>query len=306
MDLRLESNYTSQRISNYVTRRQLFSAVPRRYHARQIDERKTQMARRTNAQRVKLLAAQRIFSCAFFFAPLGAVAAPAKDAKEVYSEDFDAPVGTKFPQWTSSAIEFRSAVNPPGQGPPVEGKIEPSPIVNSESANGTQRFLGEFGGPKIGTPADPGWNRTAVRERVRLQLDDLPPHRALRVAFDLYVLKSWDGNSPQYGPDRLKLAVDGGPTLVDTSFSNNHKVERQGSYQDYPKPKSAPQTGAKSTDTQGFEFFGDAIYRLEFEFPHHDATLALEFTSDLFEGKGTGDESWGIDNLKIETLETAR
>jgi hypothetical protein len=220
-------------------------------------------------------------------------------AKEIYSEDFNAPVGTRFPNWSSSTIVFESAADPPGKG-----ELKPVEIVNSQPHKGAQRFLGEFGGPKIGSPADPGYNRTAVKQQIRFELVDLPPHRALQLSFDLYVLKSWDGNSPQYGPDRLRLAVDGGPTLFDTTFSNNHKVERQGSYQDYPKRRSLPQTAAHSTNTQGYEFFGDAIYQFEFEFPHQQDTLGLDFSSDLFEGKGTADESWGIDNMRIETVES--
>ena len=181
------------------------------------------------------------------------------------------------------------------------GRDRGAAITNGESPNRAQRFLGEFGGPKIGTAADPGYNRTLVDQTVTLTLRDLPPHRAVRVAFDLYVLKSWDGNSKQYGPDRLKIAVAGGPTLLDTSFSNNHKVERQGSFQDYPRPNSTPQTGSVSTNTLAYSFFGDAIYRFEFIFPHRDTTLKLDFASSLFEGKGTDDESCALDNVRVET-----
>jgi hypothetical protein len=220
------------------------------------------------------------------------------NAKEIYSENFDDSVGTAYPEWTSSEISFASTATPPSSG-----KLEPPAITNVESPNGARRFLGEFGGPKIGTPADPGWNRTAVQQQVRFTLSDLPPHEALRIKFDLCILKSWDGNSPQYGPDRLKLSVVGGPTLFDTSFSNNFKVERQGSVQDFPQKNSTPRTSAQSADTLGYDFFGDATYRFEFTIPHRENSLVLEFASDLFEGKGTNDESWGIDNMTVETVD---
>src|SRR2546427_5404288 len=71
------------------------------------------------------------------------------------------------------------------------------------------RFLGEFGGPAIGKPGDAGWNRTRVDQTVSLTLSDLPAHAGLKVSFDLLILKSWDGNSPAYGPDRWSLAVTG-------------------------------------------------------------------------------------------------
>lgn len=282
-------NYTS-----YHAPRQLSAASPRSYHARRIDERMTQVAGGTSTTGDKLLALRWLAACAVAIA----VSSHCALAKEVYSEDFNAPPGTEFSNWTSSNIVFESAASPPGKG-----EVKPVKIENCQSPNGAQRFLGEFGGEKIGSPADPGYNRTAVNQQIRFELADLPPHRGLRLAFDLYILKSWDGNSPQYGPDRLRLATRGGPTLFDTSFSNNHKVERQGSYQDHPIRQSLPQSAAHSTNTLGYEFFGDAIYRLEFEFLHDQGKLTLDFDSDLFEGKGTADESWGIDNMRIETLE---
>lgn len=219
-------------------------------------------------------------------------------AQEIYSENFDAPVGTEYPQWTSSEITFASSESPPGSG-----KLPPQRVTNVDSANGKGRFLGEFGGPKVGSPDDPGWNRTTVQQQVHFTLPDLPPHEALRIKFDLLILKSWDGNSPQYGPDHLRLAVVGEPPLFDTSFSNNFKVERQGSVQNYPRRGSAPQTSAKSANTLGYDFFGDATYRFEFTIPHRENSLTLEFASDLFEGKGTKDESWGIDNMTVETVD---
>jgi hypothetical protein len=222
-------------------------------------------------------------------------------AVEVYSNRFDAPLGSEFPEWTSSPIRFRSAADPPGTG-----ELPPPDVTNVESPNHAQRFLGEFGGPKIGTAADPGYNRTLVEQTIRLALRDLPPHEKLRLSFDLFILKSWDGNSPQYGPDRLRVAVAGGPTLLDTSFSNNHKVEREGSYQDYPVPKSLPQLSAVRTNTLAYDFFGDAIYHIKFDFSHDRSDLEIDFSSALFEGKGTDDESWGIDNVSITTIDRPR
>jgi hypothetical protein len=138
-----------------------------------------------------------------------------------------------------------------------------------------------------------------VQQTVQLGLRDLPPHKAVTVEFDLLILKSWDGNSPWYGRDRFRLRADGGPFLLDTSFSNNPKTEKEGTFQDYPRKGSAPHTGAISGGTLGYTFFGDSIYHFAFTFPHDAKTLALDFSSDLFEGKGTEDESWGLDNVTV-------
>jgi hypothetical protein len=215
-------------------------------------------------------------------------------AAEIYSNDFNGPPGSAYPEWSSSPITYASSTNPPGSG-----VLPPPPVSNTDSTNGTQRFLGEFGGPRIGQPGDPGYNHTRVDQTIRLTLNNLPPHTALRVSFDLLVLKSWDGNSPMYGPDHWSLSVAGGPVLLDTTFSNNHKVNKDGSYQNYPQLEAMPRTGAAQTNTLGYRFFGDSIYPLEFTFPHSGSALKLDFHSSLFEGKGLADESWGLDDVRI-------
>jgi hypothetical protein len=213
----------------------------------------------------------------------------------VYLSDFDGPIGTSLPEWTSSEIRY---VCP--QWPSLAGNL-PAPSVRTTASPRGQRFLGEFGGPPIVRPGALGFNRFRVEQTVRLTLRDLPPHRALRVEFDLLVLKSWDGNSPAYGADRWRFGVKGGPVLLDTTFSNNPKVAAEGSTQDFPQPGSAPHSGAVATGTLGYSaFFADSIYHFSFRFPHTEGDVALEFASSLFEGKGTDDESWGLQKVRVE------
>jgi hypothetical protein len=211
------------------------------------------------------------------------------EIKVVYSNRFDGKVGSSFPEWTSSRITYASRFQPPGSG-----SLEAPTVRTAESPRGRRRFLGEFGGPRLDPKA-----RTRVRQTVRLTLEHLRPHSEASVAFDLLVLKSWDGNSPQYGPDRWSLKVRGGPTLLDTTFSNNPKTETEGTLQDYPRKRSRPQAGAAAVKTLGYDFFGDAAYHLSFTFPHEGEALVLEFSGDLFEGKGTADESWGLDDVRV-------
>jgi hypothetical protein len=227
-------------------------------------------------------------------AALGAAAGG--DAVVVYENEFNDQPGAEFPEWSSSPIAFSSRFAPPG-----DGRRDPPRVTNAESPKGRRRFLGEFGGPRIDPTA-----RTRVRQGVRLTLRDLPRHEEATVAFDLLVLKSWDGNSPQYGPDRWSLGVKDGPTLLDTTFSNNPKVDAEGTLQDYPRPRSRPHAGARGVDKLGYTFFGDSLYHFELTFPHEKIELVLEFASDLFEGKGTEDESWGLDNVKVQVWPKAR
>ena len=120
------------------------------------------------------------------------------------------------------------------------------------------------------------------------------------MSFDLFILSSWDGNNPHYGPDRWQLAVDDGPTLLDATFSNNPKTGPFDlSNQDYPTKESKFQTKAAAVNQLGSTFFGDSIYKLSYTFDHSADQVAFLFRSDLFEGKGTDDEAWGLDNLKV-------
>jgi hypothetical protein len=173
--------------------------------------------------------------------------------------------------------------------------MRPAPAVaNCESPNKKQRFLGEFGGPHLDATAN-----TNVEQTITLSLKDLPPHKWLSVSFDLHVMRSWDGDSPGYGPDRLKLEVDSGPQLLDATFSNNPKTAADGSWQSYPAKHKPPQAGTASKNTLGCGFFGDSTYHFAFTFEHSDAMLKLHFASSLFEGKGTEDEAWGLDTVRV-------
>ena len=132
----------------------------------------------------------------------------------------------------------------------------------------------------------------------KLTIRDLKPHTRITVTFDLYILKSSDGNNQTYGPDRWSLRVADGPTLLGSAFSNNPKTGADLSQQNYPVPNSPRQRGATSVNTLGYTFYGDSIYHLSFSFPHAGDTLVLISRQRLFEGKGTDDESWGLDNVR--------
>lgn len=219
-------------------------------------------------------------------------------AADVYFNDFNEKPGARYPEWTSSG--YTNSANAAGT---VSSSSGLQAVHNVESPNHCQRFLGEFGGQKIVTA--PPYDRqhfVRLNETIALTLKHLKPHSRATVSFDLYVLKSWDGNNRNYGPDRWSLKVAGGPTLLDTTFSNNLKTTPGDlSLQDYPHANSRPQAGATAVNTLGYDFYGDSTYHLMFSFPHTRDTLVLYFSSSLFEGKGTDDESWGLDNVRLST-----
>lgn len=205
----------------------------------------------------------------------------------VYRQNFNAKPGTIYREWLVTETRFRAESG---------GKArdnEPTALVrNVEAPKTGRRFIGEFGGPEVDLDG-----HTHVIQSAQLSLAELPEHTDVTVSFDLLILKSWDGNHRLMGPDRFVVSVVGARTLLDTTFSNSPGDE---STQDYPKPDSQARTGAISTNTLGYEFYGDSIYRITLKFRHGDESLVLDFGTSLFQGKGLEDESWGLDNVEVK------
>lgn len=177
----------------------------------------------------------------------------------------------------------------------------------SQTPRGERGFLGEFG------------NQT-----VCLSLSDLPQHNRVLVTFDLFILRSWDGNVisttsvmdaaayPEYwtsgiiGPDRWQLHADG-IQLIDTTFSNWMLPGVTQAYPgSYPTGFYPPRHGASESSSLGYNFRTvtnqDAVYRISRVIEHKDANLLLEFTGLGLQN--IDDESWGLDNVKIVLMDT--
>jgi hypothetical protein len=169
---------------------------------------------------------------------------------------------------------------------------------------GARRFLGQF--------------NTNV---VTLTLADLPTHSDVRVSFDLFVIRSWDGDGLRGprgvavggGPDLWSLEVGDGPTLLQTTFDNHNTqpylaFHRQSFPFEYSYGESLPQTDAAEINTLGYVWDFpdtgvtpcDSVYHLECAFPHAAQDLQLVFSALLTEAMN--DESWGLDNVRVEVL----
>jgi hypothetical protein len=172
---------------------------------------------------------------------------------------------------------------------PTDPLREWSTLSTETTPVGARRFLGQFG-----------------NDTVSLTLTDLPPHIRVQVSFDLFIIASMDGNNLEFGPDRWRVSVAGGMTLLHTTFSNAFASEldfRQAYPESYPGGDHPGLTGAAEQDTLGYAdnsvYAGanDAVYRLHFTFPHGENTLTLHFAG--FGQEGVGDEGWGIDNVRV-------
>jgi hypothetical protein len=152
------------------------------------------------------------------------------------------------------------------------------------------RFLGQLG-----------------NETLNLNLGCLPQHDQIILSFDLYIIDTWDGSRTgsggdtcggwsTLGPDIWELSIDSGDTLLYTTFSNSNRPYGQAYPAWYPDENHPARTGAEENNTLGYGW--DSVYKLTFSFPHTANSLTLNFS-----GSGLqclDDESWGIDNVKVE------
>ncbi|HEX5081685.1 MAG TPA: hypothetical protein VFY40_06555 [Blastocatellia bacterium] len=186
--------------------------------------------------------------------------------------------------------------------------------------NGATKFLGQF-----------------YTETAQLRLKDMPSHKTVKASFDLYIINTWQGLDPKNndGPDEWGLLqgeldpnslelgkrssppinVINGATLIYTTFSNGDSFR-----QNYACENGAQVTsscyfkderagfGSAIINSLGYNTFPhtirDCVYKIKVDFAHDKSDLVLTFFGNLKEGlasnRNTGNEGWGIDNVRIE------
>ncbi len=144
-----------------------------------------------------------------------------------------------------------------------------------------------------------------------LTLSQIPPHSAVTVAYDLFVLGSWDGNNTNDGPDRFEVNVGGGLKLVNSTFNNlpaNSTNYGQAFPGTWPANNYPAFTGAAETNTLGFKLSGgdvmDAVYKQSYTFIHSSSTLVLNFVAVGLQPNLT-EESWGLANVRVHIIPLA-
>jgi len=166
--------------------------------------------------------------------------------------------------------------------------------IPNKNVYASANFLGEF-----------------AAQTVSLSLSNLPAHGNVTVDFDLFIIRSMDGNAsnPVQGPDVWSLTADGVATpILNTTFSNivpNAALGFPSGYfqaypGDFPGGNFPYQTGAILTNKLGYVYAGtvlDAVYHITRKFAHSDPTLKLNFTSA--QTQPIDDESWGVKNVII-------
>jgi len=163
----------------------------------------------------------------------------------------------------------------------------------SQTPQGNHRYLGTF-----------------TAERVELALTDLPPHKLLRISFDLYLMKSWDGSSPYWGVKIWDMGVVGGQNLIHSTFGNcgfftDNNI--QSFPETYPCRDYPAWTGATEKQTLGViqswggpqrTFDTSSWYRMSLPFPHTAPSVTLSFEPTPKQGA----KDWGIGNVRVEAI----
>lgn len=193
--------------------------------------------------------------------------ATASRAVLVYEHDFQSAVGS---EWTHTSRQDTPTAYP----------------------FGSRSFLGEFG-----------------NETVSLNLSGLMSHDSVLLEFDLYLIRSWDGSSAgtayDYGNDAFKVAVNGGPVLLDKTFANGNPAGQSFG----PLPINPYHTGAAETYSLGYVFADgiqqtsqvmDSVYRMSYLFAHDSSQITFNFSG--YGLQGIDDESWGLDNVRVSAI----
>ena len=175
------------------------------------------------------------------------------------------------------------------------------------AAYSDQTFVNHWSDPKVsannrGKP----YHGPFGNQPVSLTLDRLPPHRWIKVTFDLYIIGSWDGSSPVWGPDLWSLSVRGAQRLMSATFCGwGYSGNNEQSYpDDYPHAIYPAWTGVAArnvVDIQDSQPPKNGTYKIEVLFPHTEDQVVLDFAG-AYVDPPVEQQEWGIGNLEVHTL----
>jgi hypothetical protein len=170
----------------------------------------------------------------------------------------------------------------------------------SRTLKGKRPYLGDF----------------LCSEPVSLKLDTLPPHKLVRISFDLFLGRSWDGSSPQYGGTLWDMSLGDARNLIHTSFCNSGFFDdnnEQAFPDTYPARPHPAWTGAVEKHSLGiFQSWGgpdrtydtSCVYHMVLTFPHSADEILFKFVSTSL--RADKKKYFGLTNVRVETLPELR
>ncbi|MES2475479.1 MAG: hypothetical protein V4640_06845 [Verrucomicrobiota bacterium] len=152
-----------------------------------------------------------------------------------------------------------------------------------------------------GNTFDGNFLRSSTANVVRLHLLELPTHSSVSIGFLLAAIDSLDGEGSYPSGDYFHIKLDG-VTIFRESLANAVLSQIQ---------TYIPALGAQLARHQDLGFAGpgsyytDSAYNFAVEprlqgIPHTASTLTLEYVIEGVGGQDLNDESWAMDNLKVE------
>lgn len=131
-----------------------------------------------------------------------------------------------------------------------------------------------------------------------LTLTNLPAHTSLDVSFLLPIIDSWDSSTGSFSPDFFNVHLDGAQLLQDT-YNNAFLSES--------RPSDTTGTdigmGCVQRGFGGRSFDCDRAFDTSTEaalnVAHTASTATISFFASGGGWQGGGDESWGLENLRV-------
>ena len=262
-----------------------------------------------------------MFRCSLFFAgaALWACASSAPAESLFFADDFETgDLASRSGQWSFGGVAYGL----------------PAIRTTRADLNGPlprTRFLGEFGGGEFPDPLHPLETQNEIGDLVRLNLTLPERTTSVRLQFDVYLLRTWDGQDVTFaGPDVFGYGYND-QTLLSATFSNGEGM--QGYCPIGNDNPCLPATGSDPAQKNklGFEIELDPVtggppvgtkmslaYHITTEpIPYAQRDISFFFFSDGLQVAGAGipgdpilvkdgetplhvaDESWGLDNVHV-------
>ena len=147
---------------------------------------------------------------------------------------------------------------------------------------------------------------TTLNRTITLQVDDLPPHQQLTIAFDLFIVRGWDGDTGFWAPVGRSIGPDYWGFTGGTAGSQEVLYAEQtfSTLQEQPFNFTQSAGTPDEQDTLGYfhndggtNYPADMVYHIERTFDHSAASALFMFNGrSLSQGGG---ESWGLDNVQL-------
>lgn len=179
-----------------------------------------------------------------------------------------------------------------------------------ESSNNSSINVYNYLG-RVDTPAIATFNGGHVLGRfnnnlVSLKIRNLPKHRILKIAFDLYIHDKWDGDyiAPGNGlPDAWLMEIDNFPLYVTTFSNSSYRQSYPGDYV-VGGFKFPPKADAWGTNFPGAcalkdSANGTTLYKIEKTTSNTGDSIVLTM-HDVLQPRGNDClKSWSIDNVVL-------